>query len=92
MDAATTEGNAAKHERAIGTIETILDFTEMNAPTDAQGTFIATGNAFDALAAVGKVFSRANKSPMIVDPYADQVLVRDFVPTAPEMNSLSVVR
>ena len=95
MDAVATEGNAVRHERAVGTVETILHralaLAEMEAPADVQGTFILTGNEFDALAAVGKVFARATKSLLIIDPYADEVLVRDFVPTAAEHVQIQVL-
>jgi hypothetical protein len=95
MDAAATESQALKHERAVGTIESILHrslaIAEMEVPADVQGTFILAGNAFDALASVGKVFARATKSLMIIDPYADEVLVRDFVPTAPENVQIQIL-
>ncbi len=95
MDTAATEVDTASHEQAVGAIQTILHrslaVVEMYVPADVQGTFILAGNAFDALASVGKVFARATKTLMIIDPYADEVLVRDFVPTAPENIQIQIL-
>jgi hypothetical protein len=64
---------------------------ELNAPAGSQGTYIPAGNAFDALAAISKVFSGASRSLLIVDPYADEKLFTDFLPTAPEVVSVQVL-
>jgi hypothetical protein len=64
---------------------------ELNAPAGSQGAYIPAGNAFDALAAISKVFSEASRSLLVVDPYADEKLFTDFIPTAPEAISLQIL-
>ena len=64
---------------------------ELNAPAASQGTYIPAGNAFDALAAISKVFSEASRSLLVVDPYADEKLLTDFLPTASETVSLQIL-
>jgi hypothetical protein len=51
---------------------------ELNAPAAVQGSFIAAGNAFDAMAAVGKVLIQAGREVLIVDPYLDEKALTDF--------------
>lgn len=57
---------------------------EMMAPAASRGAFIAAGSTFDAFAAVGKVLSLAKTDVLIVDPYADEKVLTDFAPLAPE--------
>ena len=57
---------------------------EVNAPADVKGTFIATGHTFDAFTAVGNVLKRAKTDILIVDPYADETVLSDYVILAPE--------
>jgi hypothetical protein len=56
---------------------------ELNAPAGSQGAYIPAGNAFDALAAISKVFSEASRSLLVVDPYADEKLFTDFIQLHP---------
>ena len=49
---------------------------ELNAPATAQGSFIAAGSTFDAFAAVGKVLAEAKTDVLMVDPYADEKVLR----------------
>jgi hypothetical protein len=58
---------------------------ELEAPAAIQGTFIATGHALDAFAAIGKVMATASSDILIVDPYADAKLITDFAVQAPEV-------
>jgi hypothetical protein len=64
---------------------------ELAAPAAAQGAFIPVGNAFDALAAVGKVLLSATISLMIVDPYMNEKALTDFAVLAPEKVSLGLL-
>jgi hypothetical protein len=64
---------------------------ELDAPAGSQGTYIPAGNAFDALAAISKVFSGASRSLLVVDPYADEKLFTDFLPTASEAIALQIL-
>jgi hypothetical protein len=61
-----------------------LGVAELNAPVSAQGAFIHAGNAFDAMAAVGKVLQTATADVLIVDPYMDEKALTDFAPLAQE--------
>jgi hypothetical protein len=61
-----------------------LAAAELNAPVAVSGAFIPAGNAFDAMAAVGKVLSTGNQSALIVDPYMDEKALTDFAPLAKE--------
>ncbi|BAV46629.1 Uncharacterized protein MLTONO_1726 [Mesorhizobium loti] len=54
-----------------------LALAELKAPASAQGAFIGAGNAFDALAALAKVFESAKSVVRIVDPYMDAKAVTD---------------
>lgn len=51
---------------------------ELAAPPGIQGTYIPVGAAFTALAAVSKIVSSATSSVLIVDPYADAMLLTEF--------------
>jgi hypothetical protein len=62
----------------------VLAIAELQAPTAAQGAFIPAGNAFDALAVIGKVLSAAKRDLLIVDPYMDEKVLTDFVGLAAE--------
>ena len=57
---------------------------EIEAPATVQGAFVAAGDVHDAFAMVGKVLGEANADLLIVDPYANEVLLQDFLVTAPE--------
>jgi hypothetical protein len=77
-----------RHERAKNKIVDVLyrrlGVAELNAPVSAQGAFIPAGNAFDAMAAVGKVLQTATGDVLIVDPYLNEKALTDFAPLAPE--------
>jgi hypothetical protein len=57
--------------RALGT-------AELRAPASARGAFINAGSALDAMAAVGRVLSKATTVVRIIDPYMDEKAVTDF--------------
>lgn len=86
--------NAADNPAAV-VVRSILVRTfamaELKAPAGSQGAYIPAGNAFDAMAAISKVFSEASRSLLVVDPYADEKLFTDFIPTAPEAVSLQIL-
>ncbi|MDX8499884.1 phosphatidylserine/phosphatidylglycerophosphate/cardiolipin synthase family protein [Mesorhizobium sp. VK4C] len=62
----------------------LLALAEIRAPASAQGAFINAGNAFDAMAAVGKVLAHAKTVVRIVDPYMDEKALSDFAVLAAE--------
>ena len=78
----------AIRDKARTTIKDVLYrrlcVAELNAPVSAQGAFIPAGNAFDAMAAVGKVLKPATKDVLIVDPYMDEKALTDFASLAAE--------
>jgi len=60
-------------------VHAALAKAELAAPAQVQGTFIAAGHTFDALAAVSKVVRTAATSVLLVDPYSDEKVVTDYV-------------
>jgi hypothetical protein len=95
MDALARNNYLAADNPAAVLVRSILMRTfalaELNAPAGSQGTYIPAGNAFDAMAAISKVFSDASHSLLVVDPYADEKLLTDFLPTAPEAVHLQIL-
>ena len=59
-----------------------LAAAELVAPISLKGAFIAVGSSFDAFAAIARLISNARSSILIVDPYMDEKLVTEIVPTA----------
>lgn len=57
---------------------------ELKAPITDRGAFIPAGNAFDAMAAVGRVLGTAESAVLIVDPYLDVKVLTDFAPLVGE--------
>jgi hypothetical protein len=49
-----------------------LAVVEVELPASSAGAFIPTGNTFDALAAVIKIFALAKTELLVVDPYLDE--------------------
>ena len=57
---------------------------ELYAPTSVQESFIPAGADFDAFAAISKVFGKATKEILIVDPYLNEKIFTDFMLAIPE--------
>lgn len=76
------------HESHAQTITAIffrvLASAELAAPAAVRGRFIASGDTLGALGAITKVFATAKSDLLIVDAYADQVVITDFATSAPE--------
>lgn len=72
-------------------VHSALARAEMNAPASAQGAFIAAGDTLSAFAAVAKVLARAKSDILLVDAYADQAIITDFIVTAPEGVSIRIL-
>ncbi len=70
--------------RIITIVYRALARAELAAPTSAQGTYIPAGGSFTALAAVSKILGSAKTSVLMVDPYADAILLTEFAVLAPE--------
>jgi len=65
-------------------IDTVIAKLELNLPAGVQGTFIPAGGIHDGYQAVSKAAGLAQKHVLFVDPYADDTLISDFAPLAPE--------
>ena len=72
-------------------IDTALAKLELRLPAGSQGAFIPAGGVFDGYQAVSKAMAAATKSVLLVDPYADDTLISDFVPLAPEAVAVQVL-
>jgi hypothetical protein len=57
---------------------------EAQAPVAAQGAFIPAGEKFTAFQVIGRILEGATRNILIVDPYLNDVAVREFAPLAPE--------
>lgn len=95
MDSVMGETILTKHWQAVNKVSSIIFRAfariEAKAPANLHGSYIPAGNAFDALTAISKVFSAASRSLLVVDPYLDEKLFTDFLPTAPDTVSLQVL-
>jgi len=70
---AHTRMEASRAAQGItGVLYRALAAAELRAPVSAKGSFILAGNAFDAMAAIGKVLEAAKRDVLIVDPYMDE--------------------
>ncbi len=57
---------------------------ELHLPAGSAGSFVPVENAFDAFAALTKIFESAKFDVLIVDPYMDQATLVDFGLAVPE--------
>jgi hypothetical protein len=74
--------HAAAHIRSI--VYRALAVAELYAPASSAGAFIAPGNAFEAFAALSKVFDSATTELLIIDQYMDEKMLTDFAVLASE--------
>jgi len=68
-----------------------LAHCELRMPPGSAGEFVPVGNSFDAFSALSKIFSKAIKDVMIVDPYLDQSVLIDFAVAIPENVSIRLL-
>ncbi|MFN3225704.1 MAG: phosphatidylserine/phosphatidylglycerophosphate/cardiolipin synthase family protein [Hyphomicrobiales bacterium] len=57
---------------------------EFSLPVESQGSFIAPGNALDAMAGVSRIMKTAEKNVLIVDPYMDDLMLTHYAVLASE--------
>lgn len=88
LDGVLRERNA---DTILAVAHQALANAELHAPAELQGAFIASGQAFDAFAAVGKALSTATGDVFIIDPYADAKVLTDYAVLAPETASVRVL-
>lgn len=69
----------------------VLGVAELASPAAAQGAFIPVGNAFDAYAAVAKVFAAATTDIFVIDPYMDDTTLLDFAGAVPNNVALRLL-
>ncbi|WP_316200437.1 MULTISPECIES: phosphatidylserine/phosphatidylglycerophosphate/cardiolipin synthase family protein [unclassified Bradyrhizobium] len=83
------------HDQNAQTIKAVLyrllATAELAAPAAVQGRFIAAGDALGALGAVSKVFGTAKQDLLLIDAYADHVVITDFVISAPERVQIRIL-
>ena len=53
---------------------------KIKSPDLSQENFIGAGKGFDAFTAITKVFGKATKEILIIDPYLDEKIFTDFMP------------
>lgn len=75
----------------LQTLYNAIAHENRNAPASVQGAFIPTGNAHDAVTAVGKILGGAKTSVLLVDPYADASILDSYALFAPEGVSIEVL-
>lgn len=68
-----------------------LALAEMNAPASQSESFIPARSPLDALAAVSRVFGEAINELLIIDPYADQKLITDFLQSSREHVQIKIL-
>jgi hypothetical protein len=69
----------------------VLGRAELASPAAAQGAFIPVGSAFDAYAAIAKIFSSATSDLLVIDPYMDDTTLLDFVGAVPDNIALRLL-
>lgn len=80
---AKSHGRAGRSE-IFAILHRALASAELQAPTSAQGSFVAAGDEFEAFAKVARILEQAENDLLIVDPYLDEVALTDFAPMARE--------
>jgi hypothetical protein len=92
FDFAARQGSSEKTGLLIAqAIDTALAKLELKLPADMQGAFIPAGGVHDGYQACSKALRLAQKHVMLVDPYADDTLISDFVVLASEAVSVYVL-
>ena len=66
------------HQHVSAIVTRALARAELASPAEMHGRFIAAGNTFDALVAMGKLLERASSDVLFVDPYADRTMLDEF--------------
>ena len=64
---------------------------ELSAPSALRDSFLPAGKPFDAMMIVVKVFATAKADLLAIDPYADHILLSDFLLAAPEGISIRIL-
>lgn len=66
--------------RRIQTISyRVLAYAEARAPKSAQGAVVPIGAAYDALKVIGAILAEAKSDILVVDPYMDASILRNYV-------------
>jgi hypothetical protein len=79
------------HQGVMMALYRVLASAELASPPAAQGAFIPVGNAFDAYAAVAKIFSAATTDIFVIDPYMDDTTLLDFAGAVPDNVALRLL-
>lgn len=78
----TTAGEGA-WQRIQDCLFRTIAILEMRVPPTLSDSFVPVGGAFDAFAALARVFARATREVYVVDPYLDESILTDFAETIP---------
>lgn len=79
------------HQNVMMALYRVLGRAELASPPAAQGAFIPVGSAFDAYAAVAKIFAAATADIFVVDPYMDDTTLLDFAGAVPDVVALRLL-
>lgn len=82
---------SGKPTKLMGPLYRALARAELQASPTLAGSFIHAGDAFDALASIGRVFGQAQKTLFIADPYLDEKVLTQFALLANEGVSLRML-
>jgi len=75
---------ASNAETIIAVLNRVHSRLELQLPVSSRGAFIPAGNTLDAQEAIARVLGEAQRDVLVVDPYADAVILWDFIVTAPQ--------
>jgi hypothetical protein len=64
---------------------------ELELPPDRQGSFFATGAGFDVFAMVSEVLGTAERDALMIDAWADHLILTRFAITAPENITIRIL-
>ena len=56
----------------------MLEYIESNSPLGESGGFIAVGSDFDAFQVILNIFSEADSTILVVEPYADEAIISRY--------------
>ncbi len=70
----------------------ILARTELKLPVRNDGAFISIGNRFDAHRAIRDIVADANHDLLVVDPYADESILLDYLHSTPRGTNIRILR
>ena len=84
-----------EHDQHVQTIKYIVSITlkksELSLPMGSHSSFIPAGGVFQAYSRFGQIIRKARKEVILVDPYADQIILTDFASQISERIEIKVL-